>query len=84
MDWIKAQSTNKPTVIDTTSSKTVNYKRRNIQSIEVSDSENVTTMYEYEELAIPKDQWPLYLYVEQTKADVDFLTMMTEDEDEEL
>lgn len=84
MDWMKAQSTNKPAVIDTTSSKTVNYKRRNIRSIEVSDGENVTIMYEYEELAIPKDQWPLYLYVEQTKADVDFLTMMTEDEDEEL
>lgn len=41
--------------------------------------EQEVTVYEYEELVVSKDAWLMYLELEQAKADIDFLTMLTED-----
>lgn len=80
MNWITAQSTERPQEKDTTSSKTVNYVRRNTHTIQVEDmDEQEVTVYEYEELVVSKDAWLMYLELEQAKADIDFLTMLTED-----
>lgn len=80
MDWKTVQSTQRPQEKDTTSSKTVNYVRRNTHTIQVEDmDEQEVTVYEYEELVVSKDAWLMYLELEQAKADIDFLTMLTED-----
>ena len=75
MNWKIVQSTERPHEIDTTSSKAVNYVRRNIHTIEIDGAE----IYEYEELEVGKDVWLLYQELEQAKADIDYLNMITED-----
>lgn len=75
MNWKIVQSTERPHEIDTTSSKVVNYVRRNIHTIEIDGEE----IYEYEELEVGKDVWLLYQELEQAKADIDYLNMITED-----
>ena len=75
MNWKIVQSTEKPQEIDTTSSKTVNYVRKNVHTIEIDGAE----IYEYEELEVSKDVWLLYQELEQAKADIDYLNMITED-----
>lgn len=80
MNWKSVQSMERPQEKDTTSSKTVNYVRRNTHTIQVEDmDEQEVTVYEYEELVVSKDAWLMYLELEQAKADIDFLTMLTED-----
>lgn len=80
MNWKSVQSMERPQEKDTTSSKTVNYVRRNTHTIQVKDiDEQEVTVYEYEELVVSKDAWLMYLELEQAKADIDFLTMLTED-----
>ena len=53
----KSQSSVKPTLIDTTSSKKVVYIRQNIVEIQKDD----TTFYEYDEAKITKDEYKEYL-----------------------
>ena len=80
MNWKSVQSMERPQEKDTTSSKAVNYVRRNTDTIQVEDmDEQEVTVYEYEELVVSKDAWLMYLELEQAKADIDFLTMLTED-----
>ena len=80
MNWKSVQSMERPQEKDTTSSKAVNYVRRNTHTIQVEDmDEQEVTVYEYEELVVSKDAWLMYLELEQAKADIDFLTMLTED-----
>ena len=80
MNWKSVQSMERPQEKDTTSSKAVNYVRRNTHTIQVEDmDEQEVTVYEYEELVVSKDAWLMYLELEQAKADIDFLTMLTGD-----
>jgi hypothetical protein len=37
------------------------------------------TVFEYEEMTVSKDAWPMYLSLEQAQADIDYLNMLTED-----
>ena len=53
----KSQSSVKPTLIDTTSSKKVVYIRQNIVEIRKDD----TTFYEYDEAKLTKDEYKEYL-----------------------
>lgn len=80
MEWNTVQSTKKPSDIDTTSSKTVNYVRRNINKIQIEDTDGKQrTLYEYEELVVDKNMWSMHLELEQARADIDYLNMLTED-----
>ena len=80
MNWKTVQSTARPLDQDTTSSKTVNYARRNIHMVQVEDMDGQErTVYEYEELTVAKESWEMYLQLEQAQADIDFLNMITED-----
>ena len=56
-NFIKSQSTVKPELVDTTSSKKVVYIRQNIVEIQKDD----TTFYEYEEAKLTKDEYKEYL-----------------------
>ena len=55
--FVKSQSTVKPELIDTTSSKKVVYIRQNIIEIQKDD----TTFYEYDEAKLTKDEYKEYL-----------------------
>ena len=57
LKFIKSQSSVRPKLIDTTSSKKVVYIRQNIVEIQKDD----TTFYEYEEAKLTKDEYKKYL-----------------------
>ena len=65
MNFYYAESGIRPSEVDTTSSKTYNYIRRNIREVERTDPDTgeTITMYEYEECKILKDDWGLYLEI---------------------
>lgn len=80
MDWIMVQSAERPETTDTTSSKAYNYVRKDIEEIEVEDLNGDTrTIYQYMEAKVPKSSWSMYQELEQAKADIDYLTMITEE-----
>ena len=61
MNWKKAESAERPAELDTTSSKKVNYVRKNITEVEREQSDgSKMTMYEYDELEVPKTDWLLF------------------------
>lgn len=61
MIWKKAESAERPAELDTKSSKTVNYVRKNITEVEREQPDgSKMTMYEYDELAVPKADWLLF------------------------
>lgn len=80
MEWKISQSADRPEELDTTSSKVYNYARRNIteETVEGPGGESMT-VYNYEELKVEKENWPLYIALEQAKADIDYLNMITEE-----
>lgn len=79
MEWYKAQSLEKPGETDTTSSSFYNYARRNIEEEIVQEEDGTEhTVYDYEECKITKESWPLYTQLIEQRADIDYLTMITE------
>lgn len=80
MEWINSQSAERPAEFDDTSSKIYNYARRNIEEATVEEPGGGTmTIFNYEELKVEKENWPLYIALEQAKADIDYLNMITEE-----
>lgn len=83
MKWIKSESTIMPEILDTTSSKTTVYLRRNIKENnrinEITDE--ATVYYEYEEAALTKKAYAEYLHIveavnmRQIRADVDYIAL---------
>ena len=87
LNYIKSQSTVKPELIDTTSSKTTVYLRKNIIEVERNDmnddSSASTTFYEYDEAKLTKKEYQEYLKqleiidIQQQRADIDYILLMT-------
>ena len=85
LNYIKSQSSVKPELIDTTSSKTTVYIRQNIVEVEkTNESDNTsTTFYEYEEAKLTKQEYQEYLKelsiidIQQQRADIDYIALMT-------
>ena len=85
LNFIKSQSSVKPDLIDTTSSKTTVYIRKNIveniKTDEMSGEESV--FYEYEEDKLTKAEYQEYLKeleiidIQQQRADIDYIMLMT-------
>ena len=79
-EWYRSESTVMPEETDLTSSKVYNYVRRNIEEEEREDEEgNIITMYVFEEMKLPKESWGMYEQLVQAQADIDYLSMITED-----
>lgn len=83
LKYKKSQSSIYPELIDTTSSKTSVYLRKNIvEKVNSDDSE--TTYYEYDEAKLTKKEYEQYLQelsildIEQMKADIDYLLIMAD------
>ena len=85
LNYSKSQSTVKPELIDTTSSKTTVYLRKNIIEVEkTNESDNTSnTFYEYEEAKLTKEEYNQYLKelsiidIQQQRADIDYIALMT-------
>ena len=63
LNYIKSQSSIKPELIDTTSSKTTVYIRQNIVEVEkTNENDNSTALfYEYNEAKLTKEEYQEYL-----------------------
>ena len=85
LNYVKSQSSIKPELIDTTSSKTSVYIRQNIVEVEkTNESDNTsTTFYEYDEAKLTKQEYQEYLKelsiidIQQQRADIDYIALMT-------
>lgn len=85
LNYVKSQSSVKPELIDTTSSKTTVYIRQNIVEIEkTNESDNTsTTFYEYEEAKLTKKEYDQYLKelsiidIQKQRADIDYIALMS-------
>lgn len=85
LNYLKSQSSVKPDLVDTTSSKVVVYLRQNIveniKTDEMSGKESV--FYEYEEAKLTKQEYQEYLKeleiidIQQQRADIDYIMLMT-------
>ena len=85
MNYAKSESTIKPELIDTTSSKTTVYIRKNIIEKERMDKEtgDSTTYYEYDEAKLNKEEYQEYLKeleiidTQKQRADLDYIALMS-------
>lgn len=85
MNYVKSESTIKPELIDTTSSKTTVYIRKNIIEKERMDEETgeSTPYYEYDETKLTKEEYQEYLKeleiidIQKQRADIDYIALMT-------
>lgn len=77
LNWKPSEADTIPEEIDTTSSTTTVYFRRNIEAVEIPDEGLIShTVYKYEEAKIPKIEYVEWL-TEKNQADLEFLYMMT-------
>ena len=85
LNYIKSQSSVKPDLIDTTSSKVIVYLRQNIvENIKTDEmTGEETVFYEYEEAKLTKEEYQEYLKeleiidIQQQRADIDYIMLMT-------
>ena len=85
LNYIKSQSSVKPDLVDTTSSKVVVYLRQNIvENIKTDEmSGEETVFYEYEEAKLTKQEYQEYLKeleiieIQQQRADIDYIAIMS-------
>ena len=84
LNYIKSQSSVKPDLVDTTSSKAVVYLRQNIvENIKIDEmSGEETVFYEYDEAKLTKEEYQEYLKeleiidIQQQRADIDYIMLM--------
>ena len=84
LNYVKSSSSVKPDLIDTTSSKTTVYIRKNIveniKTDEMSGEEVV--FYEYDEAKLTKEEYQEYLKeleiidIQKQRADIDYIALM--------
>ena len=85
LNYIKSQSSVKPDLVDTTSSKVVVYLRQNIIENKKTDemSGEQTVFYEYEEAKLTKEEYKEYLKeleiidIQKQRADIDYIAIMS-------
>ena len=83
--YVKSQSSVKPDLVDTTSSKVVVYLRQNIvENIKTDEmSGEETVFYEYEEAKLTKAEYQEYLKeleivdIQKQRADIDYIALMS-------
>ena len=85
LNYVKSQSSVKPELVDTTSSKFVVYLRQNIvENIKTDEmSGEETVFYEYEEAKLTRQEYHEYLKeleiidIQKQRADIDYIMLMT-------
>ena len=85
LNYIKSQSSVKPDLVDTVSSKTTVYLRHNIvENIKTDEmSGEETVFYEYDEAKLTKEEYQEYLKeleiidIQKQRADIDYIALMS-------
>lgn len=85
INYVKSQSYVKPELVDTTSSKTKVYLRKNIISKSSTDQNtgDEVEYYEYEEAKLTKEEYEQYLKeleiidIQKQRADIDYIALMS-------
>ena len=85
LKYVKSQSSVKPDLVDTISSKVVVYLRQNIvENIKTDEmSGEETVFYEYEEAKLTKQEYQEYLKeleiidIQKQRADIDYIALMS-------
>ena len=85
LHYIKSASTTKPELIDSASSETTVYLRKNIVEVMATSkmSENEFVYYEYLEAKLTKTEYQQYLAelnmldIERQRADIDYIALMS-------
>ena len=85
LNFIKSQSSVKPDLVDTTSSKVVVYLRQNIVENKKTDEKygEEKVFYEYEEAKLTKAEYQEYLKeleivdIQKQRADIDYIALMS-------
>ena len=85
LNFIKSQSSVKPDLIDTVSSKVVVYLRQNIvENIKTDEmTGEKTVFYEYDEATLTKEEYQEYLKeleiidIQKQRADIDYIALMS-------
>ena len=85
LKYVKSQSSVKPDLVDTISSKVVVYLRQNIvENIKTDEiSGEKTVFYEYEEAKLTKAEYQEYLKeleiidIQKQRADIDYIALMS-------
>lgn len=83
MKWVQSESTQRPELIDTLSSKTRVYMRRNIEQKWRTDdlTGDSQEYFAYEEAKLTKEEYEEYLKnlavadIEQQRADIDYIAI---------
>ena len=75
---IEGSQAERPLEIDTTSSKSVVYLRKNIERVEHEDEQgNVYELWEYDEAQLTSDEYSIFLQ-EDIQSKVEYLIMMSD------
>ena len=85
LNYVTSQSSVKPDLVDTTSSKVVVYLRQNIvENIKIDEmSGEEIIFYEYEEAKLTKQEYQEYLKeleiidIQKQRADIDYIALMS-------
>jgi len=76
--WSNSESTIRPAEVDTQSSPTTVYLRKDIREVVREDTEgNTVNMYEYLEAAFTPIEYQAYV-AEKQRSDIDYLAMMSD------
>lgn len=87
LNYNKSRSTVKPELVDTTSSKTMVYLRKNIEKTQEEDkmnSDRTIEYYVYDEARLTREEYNQYLAelnikdIQQQRADIDYIALMTD------
>ena len=85
LNYTKSQSSIKPDLIDTTSSKKYVYLRQNVVEVNSIDEQSGEdrSYFEYDEAKLTKSEYEEYLKelsildIQQQRADIDYIALMT-------
>lgn len=85
LNYKKSQSSIKPDLIDTTSSKKYVYLRQNVVEVNSKDEQSGEdrSYFEYDEAKLTKSEYEEYLKelsildIQQQRADIDYIALMT-------
>ena len=78
--WTTVESMFEPELTDSTTSRNWIYVRRNVREEQRTDEEtgDTATVYIFEEMKVPRDEWELYKAVERNTANIDYIAMMSD------
>lgn len=84
LNYKKVQSAEQPNELDTISSQTTVYLRKNIIAKTTTDENGETlTYYEYDECKLTKAEYQAYL-IDKQRADIDYIALMSDIDLEEI